>query len=158
MLCQAGKRVAGGVAGFQRAPPTAQVGEFPAQDAAGRALESVDDLSNTEGQVRLDAQMHMLWHHRHRVKRNDMLAGNVAEDLLEAGIEGIGQHGPAEFPADNDVVLPAEGRPGVHPIAPARFHGLGVAASRVEFERGTPIRGPDFLCQLKQAGSNRSLL
>lgn len=141
-----------------RRHPPARVGKFAAKDTAGCALEPVDDLSNKEGGVSVDEPTHIVWRHRHHVKRNAMLAGHVAEDLPGAGIVGVGQRGPAESRAEVDVVVQAENGPGVHPITPARSPGLATTASRVEFERGTPIGRPVFLCQLKPAGSNRSFL
>jgi hypothetical protein len=139
-----------------RRPPTGLEGKFAAHYIAESARERVDDRSDPEGQVSLDEPMQTLWHRRYRVKRNGMLAGTMPEDFLGAGIDRIDRHGSATFPTDDDVIAQTETLPEIQPMTRARSHSLGIMASRVEFERTTPVGRRVFLCQLKQSVSNWS--
>ena len=99
------------------APKRRQAGtqrrELLTQNPARSTLEPIDDLSDGQGWIGLNEQMHVVGHYLHRVDRHAVFFGGLNDQFLESGFNSLDQHLATIFRAPDEVVFEAEHRPGI---------------------------------------------
>jgi hypothetical protein len=101
----------------QRRKPRTKRRELLPKNAAGPALEAVDDLGNRQRRVRLNEQVHVVGHHFHGVDRHVVFGSDFHAEFLESVINRRDKHLAPVLRAPDQVVFEAENSPNIGAVS-----------------------------------------
>ena len=84
-----------------------------AKDAAGVALQPINNLCNSVSWIMLKKDVYVIWHHFHCVKRETALHRLFGQECFEAYIHTVDENGTPVFGTPNKMHLQAENCPGI---------------------------------------------